>query len=222
MERRLGVVIPAYNAAARVESTVRAALGIVLPGWETGVLVVDDGSRDGTAVRATAAGAAVLRLPRNGGKGRAVAAGVAALPADAWLFLDADLGETAAEGCVLAEPVAAGRADVAVAVMPRRGAGLGLAVGLARAGTLALAGRWLEAPLSGQRCLNRRAWEACRPDSGFGLEAGMNVDVLRAGLRLVEVPTAMGHAATGWNPAGVWHRGRQFLAVAGALAGRWR
>ncbi len=222
MRRRLGVVIPAYNAAGTVASTVRAALGAAPPGWETEVLVVDDGSCDGTGARAAAAGAAVLRLPRNGGKGRAVAAGVGALPADAWLFLDADLGDTAAEGRALVEPVADGRADVAVAVLPRRGAGLGLTVGLARAGVLALTGRWLEAPLSGQRCLNRRAWEACRPDGGFGLEAGMNVDVLRAGLRLVEVPTAMGHAVTGWTPAGVWHRGRQFLAVAGALAGRWR
>jgi hypothetical protein len=43
------------------------------------------------------------------------------------------------------------------------------------------------------------------------------VRALRAGLRVVEVPTTMAHDATGRDPSGFAHRGRQFLHVARAL-----
>lgn len=63
-------VAPCFNEAetiARVVSSVRAAL--------PSVIVVDDGSTDGTALRARAARAEVLSLPRNCGKGAALRAG---------------------------------------------------------------------------------------------------------------------------------------------------
>lgn len=62
-------VIPAYNEESRIEPVVRGA-NHYLP-----VLVVDDGSRDGTAGVAEAAGAEVLLLTPNQGKGAALQAG---------------------------------------------------------------------------------------------------------------------------------------------------
>lgn len=64
---KTGVLIPAYRAQASVGDVVRAVLAQGLP-----VLVVDDGSPDDTAARASEAGAEVLRLTENGGKGTAL------------------------------------------------------------------------------------------------------------------------------------------------------
>lgn len=81
-------VIPAYNEAAEVGNVVRAVRAHHLS-----VVVVDDGSTDGTAAVAEAAGAAVLRNGRNLGKGAALQAGfrwVLEEGAAAILTLDAD------------------------------------------------------------------------------------------------------------------------------------
>lgn len=64
---RIGVVIPAYDAAESVGAVVRATLE-VLPD----VIVIDDGSGDATAERAREAGAEVHVLPVNRGKGTAL------------------------------------------------------------------------------------------------------------------------------------------------------
>lgn len=92
----LSVVIPAYNEAARIGKTVRAAgeyLAKQPYQWE--ILVVNDGSRDSTGaqVRALATTAPGLRLmehPANQGKGAAVRTGLNAARGDAVLFCDAD------------------------------------------------------------------------------------------------------------------------------------
>jgi glycosyltransferase involved in cell wall biosynthesis len=187
--------------------------------------VIDDASSDDTARLAEAAGAEVLRLPVNVGKGAALDAGYATVrdEADVVLLLDGDLGGTAAEAAVLLEPVIAGRADKSVAAFPPAvgKAGFGLVKGLARAGIRTLGSRDFSpsSPLSGQRALDRRALEAATPFAfGYGVEVALTVRTLRAGLKVIEVPTAMAHAATGRDAAGFAHRGRQFLHVARALA----
>ena len=90
---RLSVVVPAYGEADRIGETVRrldAALADLTGGVE--VIVVDDGSSDGTADAALAAGAdQVVVQPRNRGKGAAVRAGVLAGRGRTIAFTDADL-----------------------------------------------------------------------------------------------------------------------------------
>lgn len=90
----LSVVIPAYNEATRIGTTLRALRAAT--GDDIEVIVVDDGSSDDTA--AVAEGLLdpshhrrVLRLDRNQGKGAAVRAGVLAARGDAILYMDADL-----------------------------------------------------------------------------------------------------------------------------------
>jgi len=73
---RIAVLIPAYDCAATIAGVVAGAREHV-----GDVLVVDDGSRDDSAARAAAAGAQVLRLTPNRGKGAALRAGMVALAA---------------------------------------------------------------------------------------------------------------------------------------------
>ena len=96
----LSVVIPAYNERGRLPSTLGASLRYLRNiepdrGWE--VIVVDDGSIDGTAAWAAAqqpeeARLRVVRSPSNCGKGAALAAGVRHATGERLLFMDADGG----------------------------------------------------------------------------------------------------------------------------------
>ncbi|MDP8937027.1 MAG: glycosyltransferase [Actinomycetota bacterium] len=94
-EVRLSVVVPAYREAGRIGATVRslrAALADVDRNGGVEIVVVDDGSSDGTAEGAAAAGAdQVVSLPQNRGKGAAVRAGVLGARGRTIAFTDADL-----------------------------------------------------------------------------------------------------------------------------------
>ncbi len=226
----VAVVIPAYNEAERIGQTVSAAL--TLPGVDH-VVVASDGSTDATVRVAIAAGATVWRTARNQGKAAAMEAGAAAVraidrrdPADGprhLLFLDADVGATAAAAGPLIEPVAAGAADMTAAVFATRVklGGHGLVVRLSGAG-IARATGWTPAqPLNGQRCLTRAAFEAARPLArGFGVETAMSIDLKRKGLRIAEVEVDMAHRATGGDLASQLHRARQLVDVTLALIPR--
>lgn len=212
-------IIPAYQEGARVADTVRAVRA--LPEISR-VLVVDDGSTDQTAEEAQRAGAEVLRLPTNTGKGAALRAGLAACPGDAQdvlLLLDADLGSSAGEAALLLAPVLAGDADLTIARFPHAAgkAGFGLVKGVARLGTWLLTRQWLSAPLSGQRAARRWVVQAAPLADGYGLEVAMNVAAGDAGARILEVPVAMTHHATGRTLRGFLHRGRQLMHILPAL-----
>src|ERR1700752_3153264 len=106
----IGVLVAAHDEAERLGATL-AALARAFPAAR--VWVADDGSRDGTAAPARAAGAAVVRSERAIGKGGAVtAAARAALEAGGgeavFVLCDGDLAESATELAALAAPVLAG------------------------------------------------------------------------------------------------------------------
>lgn len=212
-------LIPAFNEAERIAATVNAVRSL---DGVTRILVIDDGSTDGTVERAREAGAEVIALPTNQGKGAALDAGYgAARDSDVILLLDGDLGESASQASALLEPVLAGQADMTIARFPRPEgkAGFGLVMGLARFGIRTLGGDFdALAPLSGQRALTADAARACAPFAfGYGVEVALTIRALRAGLRIQEVPTTMTHAATGRDMSGFAHRGRQFVHVLGSL-----
>ena len=116
---RWSVVIPAYNEAARLPTYLKEVLAYLEGRGESyEVIVVDDGSRDGTAerVREVAAGRAgvtVHALERNRGKGHAVRAGMARAVGGLRLMADADGATPIGEVARLEAAVSAG-ADLAV------------------------------------------------------------------------------------------------------------
>jgi glycosyltransferase involved in cell wall biosynthesis len=168
------VVIPAFNEADHVAPVVRAALASGLgPVW-----VVDDGSSDATADVARAAGAEVLRLDANVGKGGALLAAARTLEVEVVVLLDADLvGLTPGHVRALAEPVLSGRADMTRGVFK--------------------GGRWhttaaqrLTPQLNGQRALRRERLLGV-PGIGrsrYGVEVVLGEHARRSGWRRADVP----------------------------------
>ncbi len=105
---RCTVLIPALDEAGAIADVVRR----VPAALDADVLVVDNGSRDGTAAVAAAAGARVVHEPRRG-YGRACHAGVAASPSAAVVvFIDGDGSMPPEEIEALLAPIAEGRADL--------------------------------------------------------------------------------------------------------------
>ncbi|MDQ7849933.1 MAG: PIG-L family deacetylase [Armatimonadota bacterium] len=164
-------IIPAYNEAEGIAAVVAAARGC---DQVTEIIVVSDGSTDETARRAAAAGAdRVLILPRNRGKGGAVAAAVPHARGEILLLLDADLrGLRPWHLSRLLGPICAGRAEMAVGVFtddPLHG---------------------MLPCLSGQRAVQRRLLR--HPEvlagTGFGFELALDRLARREGVRVVEVP----------------------------------
>ena len=94
-ERRLSVVVPAYQEAESIAATVgelRRALDTLAAYGGVEIVVVDDGSVDATAEAARRAGADhVVRHDHNRGKGAAVRTGVLAAQGRTVVFTDADL-----------------------------------------------------------------------------------------------------------------------------------
>ena len=227
-DQRVAVVIPAKDEAERIATTVRACRSI--PRVDL-VIVVDDGSTDGTQDHARAAGAVTVRHSVSRGKASAMETGASVVamrdysdgPARLLLFIDADLGDSAASCAELVPPVIDGVADMSIAVPPKQSGagGRGRVVRAARR-AISLSTGWLPvAPLSGQRCLSREAYETAVPlADGWGVEVGLTIDVLVAGLAVIEVPCDITHRVTGNDRAGTMHRASQYKDVLRAVTRR--
>jgi glucosyl-3-phosphoglycerate synthase len=219
MDRKVVALVAAHEESARIAATVTALHGVV-----DEVVVVDDGSSDGTGSAALVAGATVLRASRRRGKGRAVEESLERLPpADIWLLADADLGLTASGLGSLVDVVREGSADVAIAAFPKLGGGgFGIVKRTATRLIRAACGFDAREPLSGQRALTAAALAVVRPLApGFGLEVAMTIDAVRAGLSVVEIQIeGLSHRPTGLGARGFAHRARQGADILTAVAAR--
>jgi len=204
------VVIPAFNEAATVGEVVGCAVASrVGPVW-----VVDDGSGDATADVARAAGAEVLSLAANVGKGGALASAARLLEQDVLVLLDADLlGLRPEHVRALLAPVMAGDAE-----MTR---------GVFRGGRFRTsAAQRLTPQLNGQRALSRLGLLAI-PDlatSRYGVEVMIGAHAHRRGWRCQDVPldgvTQVMKEEKRGALAGMRHRAGMYADILRALL-RW-
>ena len=170
---KVTAVLPAYNEGKTVAHIVSVLRHVPEIGE---IIVVSDGSSDNTADQARLAGASVLELTENKGKGGAVAAGMRDAQNPVILLLDADLiGLTTQHVQDLIRPVLSHEVD--------------MAVGIFIDGNLITDLAQRVAPyLSGQRALRASVFAGLDLDDvGFGLEVNLTYWASKANLKVKHI-----------------------------------
>ncbi|ADL68837.1 glycosyl transferase family 2 [Thermoanaerobacterium thermosaccharolyticum DSM 571] len=209
----VSVLIPAFNESNRIVDTIRGMENIK---EIDEIIVVNDGSTDDTADKAKKAGAKLVNIKNNSGKGKALKEGLKYVKNDVVAFIDADVGLTSREVIKLIEPVINGEADVTVARFPKVNvkSGFGFVKRLAKYGVKLLTGCDFDSTLSGQRVFKKEVLDKIkRFYSGYGIEVGMTIDILNMGYKIKEIDVDMTHSVTLRDLKGFIHRGRQFIDI---------
>ena len=197
--KTLSIVIPAYNEErfigellARIKAVDLAPLGL-----QKEIIVVDDCSKDHTAAIASSVGGVRLhRMDRNGGKGRAVRAGIAAATGEYLIIQDADLEYDPQDYIPMVQVLFAGTADVVYGsryLRTGRHANQSLA---AYAGGRSLSvvawlftGTYLTDTVTALKLFHRERLAALPLEtSGFELDHEITARMLARGARIAEVP----------------------------------
>jgi glycosyltransferase involved in cell wall biosynthesis len=207
VRRTLSIVIPAYNEERFIGTLLERVEAVELPAdLAKQVIVVDDCSTDRTAEVAGAMRGVVLeRLPRNGGKGAAVRAGLRLATGEYVIVQDADLEYDPADYAGLLPPLLAGQADIVYgsrymkepgeAGRPRGGRYPGQSWMAYLGGrslslvALACTGKYLTDTVTALKLFRREILsDLALETSGFELDHEITAKVLARGYRIVERP----------------------------------
>jgi glycosyltransferase involved in cell wall biosynthesis len=188
---RVSVVIPTLNE----EAAIAGVVGEVPRELVQEIIVVDNGSTDRTAARASAAGARVVHEPVRGYGAACLAGALAAAHADVIVFLDGDRNEDPRELSVVLAPLLAGRADLVIGSRTRGGAQPGALTPQQRVGNrvvtllLRLLYGLALTDIGPFRAIHARVLrDLAMEHKTYGWPVEMVVKAVRRGYRVVEVP----------------------------------
>jgi dolichol-phosphate hexosyltransferase len=194
----VSVLMPVYNERGTVEKALEELLGTQISerGWE--VVVVDDGSTDGTEGllrdRPWPDNVRLLRHDRNRGKGAALRTALAAAEGTYATVMDADLEYSPADIPLLLDPLRNGDAD---AVFGTRGFQAHSAYSFwyvigNRAVSFAanvIYNCWISDIMTGQKAMRTEVFRSLElRERGFAIEAEITARLVRKGIRIYEVP----------------------------------
>lgn len=196
---RIVVVIPVYNEAP----VIRAVLQEIRQQGFNRIIVVDDGSTDGTGLLARQMGAFVLQHRFNRGKGAAVKTGFAAarlLKPDIVVTIDGDGQHQSRDIARLITPLKDNLCDVALGTRRWGQAGIPMYKVvpniLANGVTWLMHRQWVNDSQSGFRAYSRRALEIIDPQADYyDYDSEIIREIHRFQLRFIEVPITVRYTA---------------------------
>ena len=193
----LSILMPVYNELATVEAAIDDALGAELPVADREIVIVDDGSTDGTRDllgKLDRRGVTVVLHDRNRGKGQAVRTALAHASGRFAAVLDADLEYEAADLGPMLQPLLAGETRVVFgtrAFSSHSAFSFWYVLGnkLVTLATNVLYNCWISDVMTCQKALDTGLFRSLDlRERGFGIEPEIAARVLRAGERIYEVP----------------------------------
>ena len=192
--------MPVFNERATVEAAIADALGAELPVGSRQLVVIDDGSTDGTrellAGRDWGENVTVLHHDRNQGKGAALRTGLEAATGELAAVLDADLEYEAASLADVLQPIVDGRANVVFgtrAWTSHSAYSFWYVMGnkVVTLATNVLYNSWISDVMTCHKAMRTDLFRSLRlRERGFAIEPEIAARVLRSGERIYEVPVS--------------------------------
>ena len=199
----LTILMPVFNERSTIEEAIGDALGADLPVAERQLVIIDDGSTDGTrewlGTAVLPENVEVVLHPRNNGKGAAIRTGLEHARGTYSAILDADLEYAAADLGPVLEPLLAGRARVVFgtrAWTSQSSFSFWYVIGNKSVtfATNVLYNCWISDVMTCHKAMSTELFRSLRlRERGFAIEPEITARVLQSGERIFEVP--IGYAA---------------------------